>query len=136
MRCRGWRSGCARQGFWPERWPASIASKGGRPCSTQRWFGRYPWRLDKPIRTGCGFSLTLTYLALCWEAVDRPAHEDVSQRIRRLLRMRSFVTIAIFAAAALVALRWPVVVMALICLCLVGYLRPDIPAPNKGAGTA
>jgi uncharacterized membrane protein len=80
--------------------------------------------------------VNVTYLALCWEAVDRPAHEDVSQRIRRLLRMRSFVTIGIFAAAALVALRWPVVAMALICLCLVGYLRPDIPAPNKGAGTA
>jgi uncharacterized membrane protein len=49
--------------------------------------------------------VNVTYLALCWEAVDRPAHEDVSQRIRRLLRMRSFVTIGIFAAAALVALR-------------------------------
>ena len=75
--------------------------------------------------------VNVTYLALCWEAVDRPAHEDVSQRMRRLLRMRSFVTIGVFAAAALVALKWPVVAMALICLCLVGYLRPDIPAPSK-----
>jgi uncharacterized membrane protein len=80
--------------------------------------------------------VNVTYLALCWEAVDRPAHEDVSQRMRRLLRMRSFVTIAVFAAAALVALRWPVVAMALICLCLVGYLRPDIPAPRKGVDAA
>jgi len=78
--------------------------------------------------------VNVTYLALCWEAVDRPAHEDVSQVMRRLLRMRSFVTIGAFAAAALVALKWPVVAMALICLCLVGYLRPDIPAPHKGAG--
>lgn len=31
------------------------------------------------------------------------------------------------AAPALVALRWPVVAMSLICLCLIGYLRPDIP---------
>lgn len=76
--------------------------------------------------------VNVTYLALCWEAVDRPAHEDVSQVMRRLLRMRSFVTIGVFAAAALVALKWPVVAMALICLCLVGYLRPDIPAPHKG----
>lgn len=78
--------------------------------------------------------VNVTYLALCWEAVDRPAHEDVSQVMRRLLRMRSFVTIGVFAAAALVALKWPVVAMALICLCLVGYLRPDIPAPHKGGG--
>jgi len=76
--------------------------------------------------------VNVTYLALCWEAVDRPAHEDVSQVMRRLLRMRSFVTIGVFLAAALVALKWPVVAMALICLCLVGYLRPDIPAPHKG----
>lgn len=77
-----------------------------------------------------------TYLALCWEAVDRPEHEDVSQLMRRLLRMRSFVTIGVFAVAALVALRWPVVAMALICLCLVGYLRPDVPAPRGGGKSA
>ena len=77
--------------------------------------------------------VNITYLALCWEAVDRPAHEDVSQRIRRLLRMRSFVTIGVFAAAAVIALRWPVVAMALICVCLIGYLRPDVPA-DKNVG--
>jgi TMEM175 potassium channel family protein len=75
--------------------------------------------------------VNITYLVLCWEAVDRPAHEDVSQRMRRLLRMRSFITVGVFAAAALVALRWPVVGMGLILLCLIGYLRPDIPEPNK-----
>jgi len=80
--------------------------------------------------------VNITYLALCWEAVDRPAHEDVSQVMRRLLRMRSFVTIGVFAAAALVALKWPVVAMGLICACLVGYLRPDIPAPNPGVDPA
>lgn len=46
---------------------------------------------------------------------------------RRLLRMRSFITIGVFAAAAVVALRWPPVGMVLICLCLIGYLRPDVP---------
>ena len=71
--------------------------------------------------------VNVTYLALCWEAVDRPAHEDVSQRMRRLLRMRSFVTLGVFAVAAVIALKWPAVAMTLICLCLVGYLRPDIP---------
>lgn len=75
--------------------------------------------------------VNITYLALCWEAVDRPAHEDVSQRMRRLLRMRSFITIGVFAAAAVVALKWPVAAMVLICLCLIGYLRPDVPAVKK-----
>jgi uncharacterized membrane protein len=80
--------------------------------------------------------VNVTYLAPCWEAVDRPAREDVSQRMRRLLRMRSLVTIGVFAAAAAVALWWPVVAMALICLCLIGYLRPHIPAPLRGEGAA
>jgi uncharacterized membrane protein len=68
--------------------------------------------------------VNLTYLALCREAVDRPAGEDVSQLMRRMLQMRSFVTMAVFAAAVVVALKWPVVAMTLICLCLVCYLRP------------
>lgn len=75
--------------------------------------------------------VNITYLALCWEAVDRPTHQDVSTRMRRLLRMRSFITLGVFVAAALVALRWPAAAMVLIVLCLVGYLRPDIPPRKK-----
>jgi TMEM175 potassium channel family protein len=72
--------------------------------------------------------VNITYLALCFEVVDRPAHEDVSHRMQRLFRMRSFITIGAFVAAALVGLRWPIVAMVLICLCLVWYVRPDTPA--------
>ena len=71
--------------------------------------------------------VNVTYLALCWEAVDRPAHEDVSQRMRRLLRMRSFVTIGVFlAAAALIALWWPVVAMTLI-----SFVSDRLPAAGR-----
>jgi hypothetical protein len=48
------------------------------------------------------------------------------------MRMRSFITVAGFVAAALVALRWPVVAMVLICLCLIS--RPDIPT-RKNLGS-
>ena len=72
--------------------------------------------------------VNITYLALCTEVVDRPAHEDISHRLQRLLRMRSFITIGGFAVAAIVALRWPILGMTLICLYLIVYLRPDIPA--------
>jgi TMEM175 potassium channel family protein len=72
--------------------------------------------------------VNITYVALCWEAVDRPAREDVSQRMQRLMHMRSVITIGVFAAAAIIAIWWPVAAMVLICLCLVGYLRPDVPA--------
>jgi uncharacterized membrane protein len=72
-----------------------------------------------------------TYLALCWEAVDRPSHEGVSRRMRRMLRMRSLVTIGVFAAAALVAVWWPVAAMGLIVVCLIAYTRPDIPGAGQ-----
>ena len=91
---------------------------------TGRNFGLAGWRT---MYAAVFVLVNITYLALCWEAVDRPTHEDVTQRMRRLLRMRSFITIVVFAAAAVVALWWPLVGMVLICLCLIGYLRPDIP---------
>jgi hypothetical protein len=47
-------------------------------------------------------------LALCWDAVDRPTHLDVPQRMRRMLSMRPFITIGGFLAAALTALSWPI----------------------------
>ncbi len=77
--------------------------------------------------------VNITYLALCTEVVDRPAHDDVSHRLRRLLRMRSFITIGGFVAAAIAALRWSVLGMLLICLCLIVYLRPDIPTQKNGS---
>ena len=40
------------------------------------------------------------------------------------------------AAAAIIALKWPVVAMGLICACLVGYLRPDIPGQKEDIGPA
>lgn len=71
--------------------------------------------------------VNITYLALCTEVVDRPTHDDVSRRLQRLFRMRSFVTIGGFLVAAIIALWWPIPGMALICSCLIVYLRPDIP---------
>jgi uncharacterized membrane protein len=71
--------------------------------------------------------VNLTYIALCWEIVDRPDIEAVSPRGRRGMRIRSFVTLGLFAAAAILALVAPIGGMALICFCLVLYLRPEAP---------
>jgi uncharacterized membrane protein len=75
--------------------------------------------------------VNITYLALCTEVIDRPAHEDISHRLDRLFRMRSFITIGGFVAAAIIALSWPVLGMVLICLCLIVYLRPDVPTQKN-----
>jgi len=75
--------------------------------------------------------VNITYLALCTEVVDRAAQEDISHRLQRLFRMRSFITIGGFVAAAIIALKWPVLGMVLICLCLIVYLGPDIPTQKN-----
>jgi hypothetical protein len=53
------------------------------------------------------------------------------QLMRRMPGMRSFIIVGVFIAAGVVALAWPLVAMTLIRLCLIGYLRPDIPTVGK-----
>jgi uncharacterized membrane protein len=68
-----------------------------------------------------------TYLLLCMEVIDRPQVSDVSAHARMMMRVRSFVTLALFAVAAIVSLKYPTGGMVLICLCLIVYLRPEAP---------
>jgi hypothetical protein len=68
-----------------------------------------------------------TYLLLCVEAVDRPHREEVPAQMRMMMRVRSLVTLGLFATAAIVALKYPIGGMALICLCLLVYVRSEAP---------
>ena len=68
-----------------------------------------------------------TYLMLRWETVDRSQVEKLPLRARRMMRMRSVGTLGVFALAGLIALKFPVLGMVLICTCLVLYLRPEAP---------
>jgi len=43
------------------------------------------------------------------------------------MRIRSTVTLGIFASAAIVALKYPIAGIVLICLCLGFYVRPEAP---------
>jgi len=73
------------------------------------------------------FLVNVTYLLLCLEAVDRSAPHKVEPRARSMMRMRSLATLVGFAAAGVVALRYPIGGMAIICLCLFLYLSPGVP---------
>jgi len=79
------------------------------------------------LYAGDFFLVNATYLLLCLEAVDRAAPHKVEPRARSMMRMRSFATLAVFAAAGVVALRYPIGGMAMICLCLIVYLSPGAP---------
>ena len=80
---------------------------------------------------GVFFLVNLTYLLLCWEAVDRSAPHKVTPRARSMMRMRSLTTLAVFSTAAVVALRYPIGGMAMICLCLLVYLSPGAPSVQR-----
>lgn len=75
--------------------------------------------------------VNLTYLILCWEAVDTSASHELTPHARSMMRLRSFTTLAVFSAAALVALRYPIGGMAMICLCLLVYLSPGAPGVRR-----
>jgi hypothetical protein len=75
--------------------------------------------------------VNVTYLLLCMEAVDRSAAHKVEPRARSMMRMRSLATLVGFAAAGVVALRYPIGGMAMICLCLILYLSPAAPYSGR-----
>ena len=83
-------------------------------------------------------TVNVTYF-LCREVIDRRKIDAVSDEARRMMRLRSLVTIALFASASVVALLSPIAALALICFCLFLYLRPAAPVisptqPSKGSG--
>lgn len=66
-----------------------------------------------------------TYMVLCMEAIDRQDTPEISLHMRRMMRLRSFLTLALFVTAGCVAMFQPIVGLGIICTCLVLYLRPD-----------
>lgn len=73
------------------------------------------------------FLVNATYIALIWELIERDPAKQVSAKARKVMRLRSIATLGIFAAAALVALRYPLVGLGMCCCCLILYLRPEAP---------
>jgi len=67
---------------------------------------------------GVFFFVNLTYILLIRELIKSPT---------RSMRIRSYATLVLFAAAAIVALKYPYVGLGICCACLIGYLRPAAP---------
>jgi len=74
------------------------------------------------------FLVNATYTSLTWELIERDPVKDVSPKERKIMRFRSITTLCIFAAAAIVALKCPLVGLGMCCCCLIVYLKPEAPA--------
>jgi uncharacterized membrane protein len=78
------------------------------------------------------FLVNVTYVFLIWELIGSTPADSASRRVRRAMRIRSMVTLCFFAAAVVVALRYPLVGLGICCCCLIVYLRPDAPGMATG----
>jgi uncharacterized membrane protein len=77
------------------------------------------------------FLVNATYVLLIWELVDRTPADRVSPSERRVMRLRSVATLCLFAVAAVVALKYPLVGLGICISCLIVYLRPDPPGARN-----
>jgi uncharacterized membrane protein len=73
------------------------------------------------------FLVNVTYVCLIWELIGRLPPEAISPKVRRIMLLRSSATLCLFALAAAVALKYPIVGLGICICCLIVYLRPDPP---------
>ena len=71
------------------------------------------------------FFVNATYICLIRELMDRAPVDDVSPSERRFMRFRSIVTLFVFGAAAIFALRYPLIGLGMCICCLIVYLKPE-----------
>jgi uncharacterized membrane protein len=73
------------------------------------------------------FLVNATYVLLIRELVDRRPADDVPMKVRKMMRIRSIATLCLFGGAAAVALKFPLLGLAICVACLVVYLKPEAP---------
>ncbi len=77
------------------------------------------------------FLVNATYIALIWELIERTPVKEVSQKERKIMRFRSIATLCVFGVAVAVALKYPLIGLAMCCCCLIVYLNPEAPGAEK-----
>jgi uncharacterized membrane protein len=71
------------------------------------------------------FLVNLTYIGLIRELIEEAPEGEVTPRVRRGMRLRAYPTLCLFAAAAAVALWYPLLGLGICIACLLFYLKPD-----------
>jgi uncharacterized membrane protein len=89
---------------------------------------------DAPVSLYAAIFATVnaSYLALRWEAMDRP--RVGGEQMRRFMRTRSWITLAIFTSAAVAGLFSAPAGLALVILCLILYVRSGVRGPRPRHG--
>jgi TMEM175 potassium channel family protein len=77
------------------------------------------------------FLVNATYISLIWELIERTPVKEISPKERRIMRFRSIATLCVFGAAAVVALKYPLIGLGMCCCCLIVYLKPEAPGAEQ-----
>jgi len=77
------------------------------------------------------FLVNATYICLIWELVNRIPIDEISLTVRKIMRFRSIATLCLFGAAAVAALRYPLIGLGICICCLIVYLKPDPPETGE-----
>ena len=77
------------------------------------------------------FLVNATYICLIYELMDRAPSDEVMPRERRIMHVRSIITLCVFAAAAVVSLKNPLIGLGMCICCLIVYLKPEAPGAKK-----
>jgi uncharacterized membrane protein len=77
------------------------------------------------------FVVNATYISLISELIDRAPVREVSPTVRKIMRLRSIMTLCLFAAAAVAALKYPLAGLGICIFCLIVYLKPDPPEAGR-----
>lgn len=76
------------------------------------------------------FLVNVTYLALVWETLCNNKKTAIPKSAMSLIHARSFLTMSLFLVAMVLAFWFPLLGFALVCCCLLLYVRPDVQRPN------
>ena len=76
------------------------------------------------------FLVNATYIGLIWELVET-THHGTRRGARTRMLIRACATLCVFAAAALVALAYPLAGLGLCICCLIAYLKPEAPGTRN-----
>jgi uncharacterized membrane protein len=77
------------------------------------------------------FLVNATYICLIYELIDRAPAVGVSPSERRIMQFRSITTLCVFGAAAVVALKYPLLGLGMCICCLIVYLKPEAARARK-----
>ena len=79
------------------------------------------------LHAGVFVLVNITYVALLWETFERAEEGEVSAQARRMMRLRSFLTLGAFTIAMVLSVKFPPYGLGLVGACLIFYLRPEAP---------